>query len=33
MPMILQMALTVTIGTRPRGFAMTLQLFADYNLL
>ena len=33
MPMILQMALTVTTGTRPRSYAMTLQLFADYNFL
>jgi hypothetical protein len=32
-PMILQVAPTMTAGTRPHNFAVPLQLFADHNLL
>jgi hypothetical protein len=32
-PIILQVAPTMTAGTRPHSFAVPLQLFADHNLL
>jgi len=32
-PIILQVAPTMTAGTRPHSFAVSLQLFADHNLL
>jgi hypothetical protein len=32
-PMILQVAPTMTAGTRPHSFAVPLQLFADHNFL
>ena len=32
-PIILQVAPTMTAGTRPHGFAVPLQLLADHNLL
>ena len=32
-PIILQVASTITAGTRPHSFAVPLQLFADHNFL
>jgi hypothetical protein len=32
-PIILQVAPTMTAGTRPHSFAVPLRLFADHNLL